>query len=108
MAKRTCEKCGRTKEDTAFYTYKNGEKTQLCKDCLLLHVNVWQPDTFLWLLQKMDVPYVPKEWDVLRDKAYAKNPQKLIRLRRKDTKYSDKDLDFNIEEYSNFDEFQID
>lgn len=77
MAKRTCEKCGRTKEDTAFYTYKNGEKTQLCKDCLLLHVNVWQPDTFLWLLQKMDVPYVPKEWDVLRDKAYAKNPQKL-------------------------------
>lgn len=39
---------------------------------------------------------------------YSKNPQKLIRLRRKDTKYSGKDLDFTIEEYSNFDELQID
>ena len=24
----------------------------------------------------MDVPYVPQEWNALRDKAYAKNPQK--------------------------------
>ena len=22
----------------------------------------------------MDVPYIPEEWNVLRDKAYAKNP----------------------------------
>lgn len=76
MAKITCEKCGRTKQDTHFYTYKNGEKTQLCKDCLTMHVNIWQPDTFLWLLQKMDIPYIPEEWNVLRDKAYAKNPAK--------------------------------
>ena len=59
-----------------FYTYKNGEKTQLCKECLLMHVNIWQPDTFLWLLQKMDVPWLPWEWDSLREKAYAKNPKK--------------------------------
>ena len=76
MAKITCEKCGRTKQDTHFYTYKNGEKTQLCKDCLTMHVNIWQPDTFLWLLQKMDIPYVPEEWNILRDRAYAKNPAK--------------------------------
>ena len=76
MAKKTCEKCGRTKEDTMFYTYKNGEKTQLCKECLLMHVNIWQPETFLWLLEKMDVPYIPAEWNTLRDKSYAKNPQK--------------------------------
>jgi hypothetical protein len=24
----------------------------------------------------MDVPYVPEEWNILRDKAYAKNPAK--------------------------------
>ena len=76
MAKRTCEKCGRTKEDTAFYTYKNGEKTELCKDCMTMHVNIWQPDTFMWLLEKMDVPYVPNEWNSLRDAAYAKDPSK--------------------------------
>ena len=76
MAKKTCEKCGRTKQDTMFYTYKNGQKTQLCKECMLMHVNIWEKETFLWLLEKMDVPYVPQEWNALRDKAYAKNPQK--------------------------------
>lgn len=76
MAKRTCQKCGRSKQEVNFYTYKDGRKTELCKQCLLMHVNIWQPDTFLWILQKMDVPYVPKEWDNLRNKAYAKNPQK--------------------------------
>ena len=59
-----------------FYTYKNGEKTQLCKQCMLLHVNIWQPETFLWLLEKMDVPWLPPIWDKLRDKSYAKNPSK--------------------------------
>lgn len=59
-----------------FYTYKNGEKTQLCKECMVMHINIWQPETFLWLLEKMDVPYVPQEWNSLREKAYAKNPKK--------------------------------
>jgi len=25
----------------------------------------------------MDVPYIPEEWNILRDRAYAKNPQKM-------------------------------
>ena len=41
-----------------------------------MHVNVWQPKTFLWLLEKMDVPWLPWEWNNLREKAYAKNPKK--------------------------------
>ena len=41
-----------------------------------MHVNIWEPDTFLWLIQKMDVPWVPGIWESLRDKAYAKNPEK--------------------------------
>lgn len=76
MAKKVCQKCGRAKDELQFYTYKNGQKTQLCKQCLLMHVNIWQPDTFLWLVQKMDVPWVPGVWQNLREKAYAKNPQK--------------------------------
>lgn len=76
MAKRTCEKCGRTKDQTMFYTYKNGQKAQLCKECTLMHVNIWQPDTFVWLLERYDVPWLPWEWDSLREKAYAKDPNK--------------------------------
>ena len=72
-----CQKCHKTMTDTQFYTYKNGEKTEMCKNCLTLHVNNFEPDTFLWLLEKMDVPYVPSEWNVLRDRDYAKDPNKV-------------------------------
>jgi hypothetical protein len=60
-----------------FYTYKNGSKTELCKKCLTMHVDPFNPDTYVWLMEKMDVPYLPEEWNVLRDKDYAKNPAKL-------------------------------
>lgn len=72
-----CQKCHKTMNDTQFYTYKNGDKTEMCKNCLTLHVNNFEPDTFLWLLEKMDVPYVPSEWNVLRDRDYAKDPNKI-------------------------------
>lgn len=75
MANKLCQKCGKMlDEDTQFYTYKNGEKTEMCKKCLTMHIDNWDPSTYLWLLEKMDVPYVPVEWDVLRDRAFAKNP----------------------------------
>ena len=75
MANKLCQKCGKMlDEDTQFYTYKNGEKTEMCKKCLTMHIDNWDPNTFLWLLEKMDVPYIPVEWNVLRDRAFAKNP----------------------------------
>ena len=75
MASRLCVKCGKMMdENTQFYTYKSGEKTDMCKKCLTMHIDNFNPDTFLWLLEKMDVPYVPEEWNVLRDRAFAKNP----------------------------------
>ena len=76
MAKRTCTKCGRTKEQNMFYTYKDGSKPNLCKQCTLMHVNIWDPNTFVWLLEEYDVPWLPWEWDSLREKAYAKDPTK--------------------------------
>jgi phage FluMu protein Com len=77
VEQRYCEKCGKTLAETNFYTYKNGEKCELCKPCLTLHINNWEPDTFTWLLEKFDVPWLPWEWNVLRDRAYAKNPYKM-------------------------------
>ena len=64
-------------EDTNFYTYKNGQKFELCKNCLTMHVDNFDPETYLWILEKADVPYIPQEWNILRDRAYAKNPQKM-------------------------------
>ena len=70
-----CTKCGKTMDAaTQFYTHKNGDKTKMCKKCLTMHIDNFNPDTFLWLLQEMDVPYIPSEWNNLRDRAFAKNP----------------------------------
>ena len=74
MADYSCEKCGKTMDERNFYTHKDGNKTKLCKKCLTLHIDNFNPDTFLWALELLDVPYVPEEWNVLRDRAYAKNP----------------------------------
>lgn len=75
MASRLCVKCGKMMDENAqFYTYKDGSKTKMCKKCLTMHIDNFNPDTFLWLLQDMDVPYVEAEWNVLRDRAFAKNP----------------------------------
>ena len=35
---------------------------QMCKKCLTMHIDNFDESTYLWLLEKMDVPYVPEEW----------------------------------------------
>lgn len=48
MASRLCVKCGKMMdENTQFYTYKNGEKTDMCKKCLTMHIDNFNSDTFL-------------------------------------------------------------
>lgn len=75
MANKLCQKCGKMMdEDLQFYKYKDGSKTEMCKKCLTMHIDNFDESTYLWLLEKMDVPYVPEEWNVLRDRAFAKNP----------------------------------
>ena len=74
---RYCSKCRKTMAAVNFYTFKNGEKSDLCKSCETLHIDNYDPSTFVWLLQKYDVPYVPEEWNVLRDRAYQKDPYKV-------------------------------
>ena len=72
-----CSKCRKTMAATNFYTYKDGTKCELCKGCLTMHINNFEPDTFLWLFEKFDVPWLPWEWNVLRDRAYQKDPYKM-------------------------------
>ena len=77
MASYHCDRCNKTMDENNFYTYKDGRKTELCKKCLTAHIDNFDPNTFLWLLEKMDVPYIQEEWNVLRDREYAKDPFKM-------------------------------
>lgn len=72
-----CEKCKKILSEDNFYQYKDGTKCELCKACLTMHVDNYDESTFLWLLEKFDIPYLPWEWNALRDRAYQKNPYKM-------------------------------
>lgn len=72
-----CEKCNKWMSEDSFFTYKDGSKTEMCKDCLTMHIDNFDESTYVWLLKKMDVPYVPAEWNTLRDRIYEKDPSKL-------------------------------
>lgn len=71
-----CSRCGKTLSEIKFYTHKDGTRDEMCKDCLCAHINNFEPDTFIWILQRMDVPYIPQEWNVLRDRKYQEDPKK--------------------------------
>ena len=65
-----CEKCNRTMGEENFYGSNNLEKYpdgkfKICKKCMTMHVDNWNPDTYLWILQEADVPYIPDEWNKL-------------------------------------------
>lgn len=77
MAVQTCQKCGRRMDADNFYTYRDGTKCEICKKCLTMHVDNFEPETFTWILEKFDVPYIPGEWQTILDKAYAADPLKI-------------------------------
>ena len=76
MAEKTqfyCKKCNRTMAAEQFYGSNNltkypESKLDTCKKCITMHVDNWRPETYLWILQECDVPYVPDEWSKLLEK----------------------------------------
>lgn len=75
VSMKTCAKCGKTKKETDFYKIPNTDKRcDLCKTCLTMYIDNRRPDTFKWILKKMDVPYIEKKWVELANKSYMKNP----------------------------------
>jgi hypothetical protein len=76
-----CKSCNGTKSEKEFYLSNNLEKypegkVDLCKRCMTLHVDNWDPQTYLWILQEIDVPYIPDEWNKLLAN-YGKDRTKL-------------------------------
>ena len=77
-----CKTCNRTMDETQFYTsrrldrYPNDGKMPECKKCLTRHVDNWKPETFKWILEEIDVPYIEEEWTKLMSK-YCTDPSKV-------------------------------
>lgn len=79
-----CEKCHKVMRGTEFYSSNdpayadNQQKLHLCKQCWTMHVNNWDPETYIPLLQEADVPYIPSEWSRLMQKYVADVPPEKI------------------------------
>lgn len=56
--------------------YPNDGKFPQCKKCITMHIDNWNPDTYLWILQEADVPYIPDEWNKLMA-SYARDGKKV-------------------------------
>lgn len=79
-----CEKCNRTMGGDQFYGSNNLEKypdgkLKTCKKCTTMHVDNFNPDTYLWILQECDVPFIMEEWNKLMA-SYGKDKSKMTGL----------------------------
>ena len=73
---KNCTKCGRRLKETEFYKMKTGERCDLCKDCLCQYIDNRKPETFLWIIEMFDVPYIERKWIQLTNNQYKKDPGK--------------------------------
>lgn len=76
-----CEKCGTTMANDNFYMSHNKDKyptgyLNQCKKCITMHLDNYDSSTFLWILQEIDIPWIPDVWNNLLQK-YGREPEKL-------------------------------
>lgn len=74
--RKTCAKCGRSKRVDEFFSYRDGEKCEMCKQCLCEHIDNSDPETFKWILEKFDVPYIERSWVEIANRVYKEAPSK--------------------------------
>lgn len=76
-----CNRCHKVMKITEFYRSRRLDKypdgyVDLCKPCFTAHVDNWNPDTYVPLLEEVDAPYIPDEWNGLLQR-YGQDPEKL-------------------------------
>lgn len=74
--KMICRKCGREKRAVEFYKMKTGQRYDMCKTCLTAHIDNRNTDSFLWILELFDVPYIESDWIRISNKQWLKDPAK--------------------------------
>ena len=68
--------CGRLMSEDEFMTDRSRKKIDTCTTCLTANVDNTRPETFLPILERLDVPYVQDLWIDLAKRQYCKNPEK--------------------------------
>ncbi len=71
-----CNKCVRELAEENFYLDKTGTHMETCKKCITMHVNVHEPSTLYHILEKIDIPFIPSEWENLVNRYAAGDPRK--------------------------------
>ena len=67
-----CKKCGKIFPLSEFFMSNNLEKypnkyVDECKKCMTLNVDNNKPETFLWILEELDIPYFEKRWEIYKE-----------------------------------------
>lgn len=70
-----CRRCGRLLAEGNFMK-RNGQPMDVCKDCIYSGCDNMQPETFKWVLQRYNVPFIRDKWIELAARAYFKDPKK--------------------------------
>lgn len=77
-----CVKCKAVLKSSEFYTsnnyvkYPSGKMDQ-CKKCRTMHVDNWNPETFLPILEDADVPWIPHEWNKILERFADRDPKEI-------------------------------
>ena len=79
MIKRTCPKCGRTMEEIKFFSYRDDRKKKypICKDCIKMYIDDYNPDTFVKYIKEFNDPWSPTLWNkILKKEEIRRKEQK--------------------------------
>lgn len=72
-----CKICKKKLQKHMFYPYRQNKekKYPVCKACLKMSIDDFNPGTFLWLIKELDYPWIPSRWEsILRQQ--RKHPRK--------------------------------
>ena len=77
VPRKVCTMCGKERRiDTEYWTRKDGSKMDICKKCAGTNVDIKKPETFLWILKEVDVPFIESLWVNVCHKQYNKDPNR--------------------------------
>lgn len=64
----TCANCHRDFKRSDFYLDKNSNPMKKCKKCMALMIDVNSRSTVMNIMEEIDIPFIPAEWDALRER----------------------------------------
>lgn len=74
-----CVRCNRSLNRNQFYLDKDRKPFSKCKKCLTAPVDLNSPSTIYAILQEVDIPYIPSEFETLKDRyADGKNSNQTV------------------------------